>query len=135
MKYLKYFESLSHDDIKKTITEICYDITDDNRLGVLFRSSSMTKSNRNEVIIRGEPFPNYKEGFLLSDIEDTILRIKDFLGPRRFYGFSAVVKVKGSDDKVIDIRDIGKNDLGEENRILSLIILYEPIEWRPVLGI
>ena len=116
MKYLKYFEGISHDSVKQTITEICYDLTDTNNFSVEFENSNITRSRRNEIIIRGN-------SFLLSDVEDTLLRIKDFLGIRRFCGCLAVKKDSLFSSK-ISLRHIDDVD-----KLSQVVILYEPIEF------
>ncbi len=91
LKSYKLFESTESDVIKKDIEEICYDITDYGRFQVDIRynirySSINRKEEKRWIIFLSLADPMDYDGFLLSEVEDTLMRIKSYLGLGRFAG-------------------------------------------------
>jgi len=79
-------ESVESDTVKKDIEEICYELTDYGRFRVDFvkySRSAFTTSKEGVVIISLADHMDY-DGFLLSEVEDTLMRIKSYLGLGRF---------------------------------------------------
>ena len=83
-KETKLFESVESDVIKKDIEEICYDITDYGKFRVNIAPNPQRYSkNRWIILISLADHMDY-DGFLLSEVEDTLMRIKEYLGLGRF---------------------------------------------------
>lgn len=85
-------ESVESDTVKKDIEEICYELTDygkfrvDIRQNVKYSRSAFTTGKEEKewvVIISLDDHMDY-DGFLLSEVEDTLMRIKSYLGLGRF---------------------------------------------------
>lgn len=85
-------ESVESDTVKKDIEEICYELTDydrfrvDIRQNVKYSRSAFTTSKEEWVVIISLDDHMDYDGFLLSEVEDTLMRIKSYLGLGRFIG-------------------------------------------------
>lgn len=84
-KLIKTFESLSDDveSVKSDIEDICLDLTDGGKFQVLVKWSPLKANWFVSISLRDHL--DY-DGFLLSEVEEVLVRIKEFLGPRRFVG-------------------------------------------------
>lgn len=116
----KVSESVS-EDVRKDIEEICYDITDHGKFRVLIlyntRHSSRTgkEENRWVIFISLNDHMNY-DGFLLSEVEDVLMRIKSYLGVRRYLGCEVV--------KVGDYQRSAMRYVTDEDRLSNITIYY-----------
>lgn len=134
MKYLKsykLFESVESDVIKKDIEEICYDITDYGR----FRVGNVSTGTEWMIFISLADHRDY-DGFLLSEVEDTLMRIKEYLGLMRFMGCEVLLVGEKDRSRLNYISDEdrknninfptsnGIDKLTDEDRITSINIYY-----------
>jgi len=91
LKSYKLFESVESDTAEEDIKEICYDITDygrfqvDIRYNIRYSSINRKEEKRWMILISLADHMDY-DGFLLSEVEDTLMRIKSYLGLGRFIG-------------------------------------------------
>ena len=130
-KETKLFESVESDVVKKDIEEICYDITDYGR----FRVGNVSTGSTRMIFISLADHLDY-DGFLLSEVEDTLMRIKSYLGLGRF--ISCEVLLVGEQNRLrlnyISDEDRKNNinfptlngidKLTDEDRITSINIYY-----------
>ena len=130
-KDTKLFESVESDVVKKDIEEICYDITDYGR----FRVGNVSTGSTRMIFISLADHRDY-DGFLLSEVEDTLMRIKSYLGLGRF--ISCEVLLVGEQNRLrlnyISDEDRKNNinfptsngidKLTDEDRITSINIHY-----------
>ena len=92
MRYLKtykIFESLSTEDVREDLTEICYELTDD-RFGIKIYDDSdfpgwghipgtgMIVFFYNADALKN----NHYHGFSFDEVRDVVLRVVDYLGDR-----------------------------------------------------
>jgi hypothetical protein len=131
LKSYKLFESTESDDVRRDIEEICYDITDSGR----FQVRNLGQYSRYAFILISLTDHMDYDGFLLSEVEDTLMRIKSYLGLGRFAGCE--VLLVGEQDRLplnyISDEDRKNNinfpksngiDKLTDERITNIIIYY-----------
>lgn len=132
LKSYKLFESDVSDEVSKDIKEICYDLTDLDRFSVdIRRITSYTSRAGKEANTSGLFFLPLEfrwvifislknhldyDGFLLSEVEDVLMRIKSYLGEERFLGFEVI--------KVGEPHKSAMKYVTDEDRLTSLFIYY-----------
>ena len=141
LKSYKLFESTESDIVEKDIKEICYDITDygrfqvDIRYNIRYSSINRKEEKRWMILISLADHMDY-DGFLLSEVEDILMRIKSYLGLGRFAGCE--VLLVGEQDRLrlnyISDEDRKNNinfpssngidKLTDEDRITNINIYY-----------
>ena len=135
-KETKLFESVESDVIKKDIEEICYDITDYGKFRVNIAPNPQRYSkNRWIILISLADHMDY-DGFLLSEVEDTLMRIKEYLGLGRFVNCEVLLVGEQNRLRLNYISDEdrknninfptlnGIDKLTDEDRITSINIHY-----------
>lgn len=123
MRYLKRFnETLDSDEfVKRDIEEICYDLTDYNRFNVdiIYNTSYSSRTGKEEnrwvIFINLKNHLDY-DGFLLSEVEDVLMRIKSYLGERRYAGCEVL--------KVGEPHKSAMKYVTDEDRLSSIFIYY-----------
>ena len=123
MRYLKRFnETLDSDEfVKRDIEEICYDLTDYNRFNVdiIYNTSYSSRTGKEEnrwvIFINLKNHLDY-DGFLLSEVEDVLMRIKSYLGERRYAGCEVL--------KVGEPYKSAMKYVTDEDRLSSIFIYY-----------
>lgn len=124
MRYLKRFnENLDSDEfVKRDIEEICYDLTDYNRFNVdiIYNTSYSSRTGKEEnrwvIFINLKNHLDY-DGFLLSEVEDVLMRIKSYLGERRYAGCEVL--------KVGEPHKSAMKYVTDEDRLSSIFIYYK----------
>ena len=111
----------SNEFVSKDIQEICYDLTDYNRFSVDIRYNTSYSSRTGKEENRWVVFISLKnhldyDGFLLSEVEDVLVRIKSYLGERRYAGCE-VLKVGEPHKSAIRY-------VTDEDRLSSIFIYY-----------
>ena len=137
MRYLKtykIFESLSTEDVRENLTEICYELTDD-RFGIKIYDDSdfpgwghipgtgmnAPRVERDDKILCIYLSNGDSRGFSLSEVREVILRVIDYLGDR--YKGCSVLSVGENERSSIDKSEIAKSYLNMDY-IGNLIIIY-----------
>ena len=144
LKSYKLFESSESDTVKKDIEEICYDITDYGRFKI---TTGLRKVKPNYYKGRVEVPEQWYihialldhldyDGFLLSEVEDTLMRVKSYLGLGRFISCDVLLVGEQDRSRLNYISDEdrknninfpssnGINKLTDEDRITNIIIYY-----------
>lgn len=122
LKSYKLFESVdSNDFVSKDIQEICYDLTDYNRFSVDIRYTMSYSSRTGKDESRWVIFISLKnhldyDGFLLSEVEDVLMRIKSYLGEKRYLGCEVI--------KVGEPHKSAMRYVTDEDRLTSIFIYY-----------
>jgi hypothetical protein len=111
----------SNEFVSKDIQEICYDLTDYNRFSVDIRYNTTYSSRTGKDESRWVIFISLKnhldyDGFLLSEVEDVLMRIKSYLGERRYLGCE-VLKVGEPHKSAIRY-------VTDEDKLSSIFIYY-----------
>jgi hypothetical protein len=137
MRYLKtykIFESLSTEDVREDLTEICYELTDD-RFGIKIYDDSdfpgwghipgtgmnVPRVERDDKILCIYLSNQDSRGFSLSEVRDVILRVIDYLGDR--YKGCSVLSLGEHERSSINKSEIAKSYLNMDY-ISNLIIIY-----------
>ena len=137
MRYLKtykIFESLSTEDVRENLTEICYELTD-GRFGIKIYDDSdfpgwghipgsgmnCPRVERDDKILCIYLSNGDSRGFSLSEVREVILRVIDYLGDR--YKGCSVLSVGENERSSINKSDIAKSYLNMDY-IANLIIIY-----------
>ena len=137
MRYLKtykIFESLSTEDVREDLTEICYELTD-GRFGIKIYDDSdfpgwghipgtgmnAPRVERDDKILCIYLSNVDSRGFSLSEVREVILRVIDYLGDR--YKGCSVLSVGENERSSIDKSEIAKSYLNMDY-IGNLIIIY-----------
>lgn len=114
-------ESVESDEVRKDIEEICYDLTDydkfrvDIRYNMSYSSRTGKDENRWVIFISLKNHLDY-DGFLLSEVEDVLMRIKSYLSERRYLGCEVV--------KVGEPHKSAMRYVTDEDRLTSIFIYY-----------
>lgn len=141
MKHIKsyqMFESLSTEDVREDITEICYELTD-GRFGIKIYDDSdfpgwghipgsgmnLPHVERDDKILciylsKGVNDLDYYKGFSFDEVRDVVLRVVDYLGDR--YKGCSVLSVSENERS-----SINKTEIVEHNfigNLANLIIIY-----------
>ena len=74
MKHLRKFNESLENDIRQDITEICYDITDDQGFNIRF----FDKFGQKYISIGKAPYVYFN----FNEVKEVCLRIKDYLGDK-----------------------------------------------------
>ena len=132
MRYLKTFESLSVDNLREDLTEICYELTD-GRFGIKIYSDfpgwghipgsgmNTPRVERDDKIlcIYLSDHRDY-DGFSFDEVREVVLRVVDYLGDR--YKGCSVLSVGEHERSSINKREIVEHNwLGN---LTNLIIIY-----------
>jgi hypothetical protein len=143
MRYIKkyqIFESLSTEDIREDLTEICYELTDGRFAIKIYDNNELTY-----IKVKGEnPFlvddkilfiglSNYMDfdGFSFDEVKEVVLRVIDYLGSR--YKGCSVLPV-GQVGQVGQVDRLGitghlrsnvSSDIYELGNFINLIIIYK----------
>ena len=137
MRYLKtykIFESLSTEDVREDLTEICYELTD-GRFGIKIYDDSdfpgwghipgtgmnAPRVERDDKILCIYLSNGDSRGFSLSEVREVVLRVIDYLGDR--YKECSVLSVGENERSSIDKSEIAKSYLNMDY-IGNLIIIY-----------
>lgn len=137
MKYLKsyqIFESLSTEDVREDLTEICYELTD-GRFGIKIYDDSdfpgwghipgsgmnLPHVERDDKIlcIYLSDYRDY-DGFSFDEVRDVVLRVVDYLGDR--YKGCSVLSVREHERSSINRREIAEHRF--IGKLKNLIIIY-----------
>ena len=136
MRYLKtykIFESLSTEDVREDLTEICYELTD-GRFGIKIYDDSdfpgwghipgtgmnAPRVERDDKILCIYLSNGDSRGFSLSEVREVVLRVIDYLGDR--YKGCSVLSVGEHERSSINKREIVEHNwLGN---LTNLIIIY-----------
>jgi hypothetical protein len=132
------FESLSTEDVREDITEICYELTD-GRFGIKIYDDSdfpgwghipgsgmnLPHVERDDKILciylsKGVNDLDYYKGFSFDEVRDVVLRVVDYLGDR--YKGCSVLSVSENERS-----SINKTEIVEHNfigNLANLIIIY-----------
>lgn len=146
MKHIKsyqIFESLSTEDIREDLTEICYELTD-GRFGIKIYDDSdfpgwghipgsgmnVPRVERDDKILciyllnyTGwiDPFKNnHYHGFSFDEVRDVVLRVVDYLGDR--YKGCSVLSPRENERSSINRREIVEHRF--IGKLKNLIIIY-----------
>jgi hypothetical protein len=138
MKYLKsyqIFESLSTEDVREDLTEICYELTD-GRFGIKIYDDSdfpgwghIPGSGMNLPHVERDDkilciyLSDYREdydGFSFDEVRDVVLRVVDYLGDR--YKGCSVLSVREHERSSINRREIAEHRF--IGKLKNLIIIY-----------
>lgn len=126
-----YFDGI-YEEKKKTITEICYDITDyDYVVDICGHSNAdelvARKESYSEIsIVRRDGYERLK--FTLNDIKETILRIVDYLEDDIIY--LQIIPEQGNGSK-LDSSQIKKiSDNGEKSFFMNLNLIKIVIRYK-----
>ena len=139
MKHIKsyqIFESLSTEDVREDITEICYELTD-GRFGIKIYDDSdfpgwghipgsgmnLPHVERDDKIlcIYLSDYRDY-DGFSFDEVRDVVLRVVDYLGDR--YKGCSVLSVGEVMRSSINKKDISMLDKILIGNLTNLIIIY-----------
>jgi hypothetical protein len=134
-------ESIESDTVEEDIKEICYDITDygrfqvDIRYNIRYSSINRKEEKRWMILISIADHTDY-DGFLLSEVEDTLMRIKSYLGLGRFAGCDVLLVGEqdrsplnyiSDEDRKNNINFPNSNGIDKltDERITNIIIYYK----------
>ena len=132
MKHLKsyqIFESISVDNLREELTEICYELTDGGFRIKISDSNDLPNLNLpsdDKVLFIGLENRDY-QGFSFDEVKDVVLRVIDYLGDR--YKGCSVLPVIGNRRLVISkhlqlmLKNISSN-ISEIGNLTNLIIIY-----------
>jgi len=134
IKSYKIFESLSTEDVRKDLTEICYELTD-GRFGIKIYDDSdfpgwghipgsgmnLPHVERDDKIlcINLSDYRDY-DGFSFDEVREVILRVVDYLGDR--YKGCSVLSVGEHERSSINKREIVEHRF--IGNLTNLIIIY-----------
>ena len=139
MRYLKtykIFESLSTEDIREDLTEICYELTD-GRFGIKIYDDSdfpgwghipgtgmnaprVERDDKILCIYLSDRSPLSQNGFSFDEVRDVILRVLDYLGDR--YKGCSVLSVGENERSSINKSEIVSHYW--TSNLSNLIIIY-----------
>jgi hypothetical protein len=145
MKHIKsyqIFESLTTEDVREDLTEICYELTD-GRFGIKIYDDSdfpgwghipgsgmnVPRVERDDKILciylsrglgPGVPPLQYYEGFSFDEVRDVVLRVVDYLGDR--YKGCSVLSPRENERSSINRREIVEHRF--IGKLENLIIIY-----------
>ena len=132
------FESLSTEDVREDLTEICYELTD-GRFGIKIYDDSdfpgwghipgsgmnLPHVERDDKILciylsKGVNDLDYYKGFSFDEVREVILRVVDYLGDR--YKGCSVLSVSENERSSINKREIVEHRF--IGNLANLIIIY-----------
>lgn len=139
MRYLKtykIFESLSTEDVREDLTEICYELTDD-RFGIKIYDDSdfpgwghipgtgmnaprVERDDKILCIYLSDRSPLSQNGFSFDEVRDVILRVVDYLGDR--YKGCSVLSLSENERSSINKSEIVSHYW--TSNLSNLIIIY-----------
>lgn len=121
IKQVKESVEDNSDEVRRDIEEICYELTDYDKFSVYIRYSTSYSSRTGKDESKWVIFISLKnhldyDGFLLSEVEDVIMRIKSYLGERRYAGCEVI--------KVGEPHKSAMRYVTDEDRLTSIFIYY-----------
>ena len=123
MKNIKNYKSFknnfliesSTDDVIKDIKEICYDLTDYNKFEI-----SIDKTFEGDYDYALSIYSTI-DSFLLEEVEEVLLRVKNYLGIGRYIGCSAI--------KVNNYFGIGLKNVSDTDKLRLINIKFSIYNW------